>query len=347
MSDTPDQSFDDAIDQKDARLAEQEAAIQRERAELAEIKRLKILAAKHNLVLSAAPAFPKDSTGVETVADLVERYRTDARSRYHQIRFNVRQNYDSGIRRIVKDAGRLRIADLNAATIQRLYEEWSAGGKLAQGRALVGKLRLVSGFGVTVLEDEACMRLSSILHKMRFARAKKRSESVTESYAKAIRAKAHEMGRPSIALAQAFQFDLPLKQTDVIGQWAPNSESGVGVSDVLKNGMGKWIRGIRWEEIDENLILHHVTSMHQKQVELDLKRAPMVMEELKKIGKPPSRGPVIVSELDGKPWSQNEFRRWWRKIANAAGVPDNVKNRDSSRAVGSNENRSREAPVSL
>jgi hypothetical protein len=345
MSDTPDQSFDDAIDQKDARLAEQEAAIQRERAELAEIKRLKVLAAKHNLVLSAAPAFPKDSSGVETVADLVERYRTDARSQYHQIRFDVRKNYESGIRRIVKDAGRMRIADLNAATIQRLYEDWSAGDKLAQGRALVGKLRLVSGFGVTVLNDDGCMRLSSILHKMRFARPQKRSESVTESHARAIRAKAHEMGRPSVALAQAFQFDLPLKQTDVIGQWVPLSESGV--SDVLKDGMGKWIRGIRWEEIDENLILRHVTSMRQKQVEFDLRRAPMVMEELKKIGKPPSRGPVILSELDGKPWSQNEFRRWWRKIANAAGVPDNVKNMDSSRAVGSNENRSREAPVSL
>jgi len=345
MSDTPGQSIDDVIAQKEARLAEQVAAIERERAELTELKRLTVLAAKHNWIVSAAPALPTDGGGIETVAELVESYRTDARSQYRQIRFDVRRNYDSGIKRIVKDAGHMRLADLNAATIQRLYEQWAAGGKLAQGRALVGKLRLLSGFGVTVLNHEVCMRLSSILHKMRFALPEKRVERLTETHARAIRAKAHEMDRPSIALAQAFQFDLPLKQTDVIGQWVPLSEPGV--SDVIHDEMGKWIRGIRWEEIDENLILRHVTSMHQREVELDLKRAPMVMEELKKIGKPPARGPVIVCEWESKPWSQNEYRRWWRKLADAAGVPKNVKNMDSSRATGSSENRSREAPVAL
>ena len=344
MSDLPGQSIEEAIAQKEARLAEQAAAIERDRAELAELKKLSALAAKHNLIVSAAPR-ARDSSGIETVAELADSYRSDARSGYHKIRFNVRQNYHNRIKRALSTAGHLRLAEIDAQTIQRLYDQWSANGKSSQGRALVGVLRLLAGYGVTVLDHDACMRLSSILHKMRFGVPKSRAQHLTETHANAIRAKAHEMGRPSIALAQAFQFDCPLKQTDVIGQWAPLSEPGF--SDLIDAVKGKWMRGIRWETIDDNLILRHVTSMHQKELEIDLKQAPMVMEELKRLGERPSRGPVIICEWEGIPWSNNEYRRWWRKLATAAGVPKTVKNMDSIRATGSNENRSREAPVAL
>lgn len=43
----------------------------------------------------------------------------------------------------------------------------------------------------------------------------------------------------------------------------------------------------------------------------------------------PDTGPVIVSEVSELPWIAGEFRRWWRRLANKAGVPPNVKNMDS------------------
>ena len=46
-------------------------------------------------------------------------------------------------------------------------------------------------------------------------------------------------------------------------------------------GSDKWIRGIRGEEIDQNLILRHVTSKRDKLLTLDLKQCPMVMHELR------------------------------------------------------------------
>jgi hypothetical protein len=46
------------------------------------------------------------------------------------------------------------------------------------------------------------------------------------------------MGRPSITLAQAFQFEVMLRQKDVIGEWAPGSEPGV--SAVTHAGQ-KWL----------------------------------------------------------------------------------------------------------
>jgi hypothetical protein len=51
------------------------------------------------------------------------------------------------------------------------------------------------------------------------------------------------------------------------------------LSDVI-SGNEKWVRGIRFEEIDQNLILKHVTSKRDKLLTIDLKQCPMVMTEL-------------------------------------------------------------------
>ncbi len=114
-----------------------------------------------------------------------------------------------------------------------------------------------------------------------------------------------------------------LRQKDVIGEWVPINEPGM--SDVT-TGNSKWFRGLRWEEIDSNMILRHVTSKRQKEVTAELRLAPMVMEEL------PARrasGPVIICEHTGIPWTAHEFRRHWRKLATAVGVPKTVRNMDS------------------
>ena len=89
---------------------------------------------------------------------------------------------------------------------------------------------------------------------------------------------AHEMGRPSIALAQAFCSYGKLEQKDVIGEWVPKSEPGE--SDVL-SAIEKWLRGIRWEEIDENLVLRHPTSRDGKIVELNLQEIPELLAEIR------------------------------------------------------------------
>ncbi|WP_156947133.1 hypothetical protein [Bradyrhizobium sp. WSM3983] len=340
-----DQPINEALEQKKARLAQQAAAIARELQELEEIQRLTALAAKHNLVVSAAPAPPKSGEKVGSCADLIDRYCADPRSNYHQLRYKVRRNYTNIMRRIAEDVvlGIEPIADLNAAKVQAAYERWSEGGRLAQGHSLIRQLRLLCTYGVTVLNDDACVRLSAVLHKMRVRKPRGGAVLLTEEHVRLIRAKAHEMKLPSVALAQAIQFECRLKQTDVIGEWVPVSEPGV--SDIVSENKGKWLRGIRWEEIDSKMILRHISSLHQRDIVIDLNKSPMVMEELSKIGKLPARGPIIVNEITGVPWAQFEFRRRWRKIANAVGVPENVKNGNSSLGEASNESRSPDVPA--
>ena len=57
----------------------------------------------------------------------------------------------------------------------------------------------------------------------------------------------------------------------------------------------------------------------------------MVLEELRHVVDERRVGgsPVVVSEIDNLPWSGHEFRRYWRKIANAAGMPKALRNMDS------------------
>jgi hypothetical protein len=263
-----------------------------------------------------------------TLRSLMRAYKTDPDSQYRKIRYNSRKHYDALMSLIETEHGDKLLSDLKGRTFSRLHEDWTAGGKIAIAHAKMGMLRTLFSFGATLLEDDDCLRLSGILSKMRFAMPKPRTERLTAAQAIAIRAKAHEMGRPSIALAQAFQFECMLRQKDVIGEWIPIREPGI--SDVQADGL-KWLRGIRWEEIDQNMTIRHLTSKRQKMIEISLRNAPMVIEELAlqfEVGIPTS-GPVIRSEFDNLPWTAPEFRRWWRIVAEAAGVPKTVRNMDS------------------
>ena len=130
----------------------------------------------------------------------------------------------------------------------------------------------------------------------------------------------------SIALAQAIQFDCKFTQIDTIGEWVPIGEPGM--SDVTHGDL-KWLRGIRWDEVDANWVLHHEASHSGNLVERALRQAPLAMLELMRLGELPRRGPIIVSEKTGRPFTAVDFRRHWRKIARECSVPDDVRSMGS------------------
>jgi hypothetical protein len=336
--------------------------IKQKKRELAKMVKLQRLAAELNVVVGAPPdqpvaPIPASATTPKspsrspdafdgTVAGLVKCYRNDKRSTYYQLKFAVRQSYDHSLNRLINDIGSERVADLDETKINYFYEtKWGANGKFAMGRVVVGKLRMLSTFGSAVLKDEACRRLVGLLTNMRFKYPEPRTERLTAEHANAIRSKAHEMRKPSIAITQAFQFETPLRQLDLIGEWVPIGEPGT--SEVVRR-REKWLRGLRWSEIDENLVLRRTLAggrkNQQKQIEVDLKRHPMIMEELfanrgASIDRSalPASGPVVISESTGYPYMTEDFRKNWRAIANKAGVPKTVRNMDNMRADASQE----------
>ena len=289
---------------------------------------------------------PDHFTG--SLKSLAHCYQTDADSPYQKNRYHVRQNRDSVIRRIVTRHGDTPLSEIKARLLLAWHKEWSHDGKrLSTGSQFIGQLRALFSFGATLLEDTNCERLCGVMHKMRFAGAKPRAVSLTADQANLIRAAArYHFGWDSIALVQALQFDGTLRQKDLLGELVPLSEPGI--SDVIV-GDQKWLRGIVWPEIDENLILRHITSKKLKMVEIDLKLGLMAMEELQFLAgaEPlivvdpitkkvtvnrhllPSSGPVALCDINGLPWTGNEYRRKWRLVARHCGIPDNVWSMDS------------------
>lgn len=311
------------------RFAAEAEEMERDKAQLQEVAAK--LAAKYGITvrIDGEPSTPYPNVPrTLTLRDLIELYRDDARSPYHGLKHNSRASYKAIIGLIEREHGAQPIADLNAAILQEWYEKWKAGNKAAMARAKMVMLRGLFNFGFATFADEHCARLFGIVSSMSIEVPKARTQQLTREQANLIRMKAHEKERDSIALAQAFQTECGLLQKDVIGEWLPVGEPGI--SDVISNGL-KWVRGIRWEEIDENLILDHQPSGKGK---IELKKAPMVMEELERVkakngGKLPNSGPIVVSEWDDLPWTAPEFRRWWRLIADACGIPKTIRSADS------------------
>lgn len=294
--------------------------------------------------LRNTPTTQHGSTDVpaRTLATLIVAYRTDEDSPYQKNRFHVRKNRDNMLKRITERHGSVPLSEIRARVLLAWHKAWSGDGKhLASGSAFVGQLRTLFSFGATLLEDADCERLCRAMHEMRFEGTKPRKVSITADQAALICEHAREhFGWYSLALGQAFQFECTLRQKDVIGEHVPLSEP---VPSILELDREKWLRGIIWSEIDEHLILRHITSKKQKLTQVDLKLAPLVMIELQilsgdepllsgdKINRHllPLFGPVICNDVTGLPWSANEWRRKWRIVARSCGIPDNVWNMDS------------------
>jgi len=317
-----------AIEIAKARIMEEAAAkaaaLDRE---FAEFQRL---AAKFNVPLPPPAALPAQAMVASadlTIAELIAAYKSDPASPYHKLLFRVRENYDSQLRRFERDHGAEKIADLDDDRVQELRAGWSAGGHLAITDSLTGMLRILAAYGARALQSKECRALKAITAEMNTRASKPRTERLTAAHAKAIIAKAHEMGRASIALAQAIQFECKLKQSVVIGTWVPIGEKGPP-SEITSDGM-KWLPGLRWSSFDQaRMVLRHPKG------EIDLTDKTLTLGELARynIILPAASDPLIFYERTGLPYQSYQFRRNWRMIANEAGVPKTIKNMDSRNA---------------
>ncbi|WP_426524167.1 hypothetical protein [Bradyrhizobium sp. McL0615] len=299
----------------------------------AEHAQLLELAAKHNYVLiPTETARPR----LETISDLIKAYRTVETSPYHKLSHASQTHYDALLGLIENDHGNDALASLRGEHLNEWHQAWSEGGKKSVAHAKIGMVRGLFGFGNAMLHDPKCEQLFGILAKLRFKAPKARVERLTPEDANAIRMMARRVKRPSIALAQAFQTDAGLLQKDTIGEWVPVSADGV--SDIMFKDH-KWVRGIRWNEIDDNLVLRHAGDGWQGDIEFPLLNAPAVLEEFRiqfdftpgkdARSKLPASGAIVRRENDNLPWDAVEFRRHWRICADHCKIPKTVRNADS------------------
>lgn len=273
------------------------------------------------------------------IRELIAAYKSHKHSPYQKLRPRGRKNADYLLGRLLADCGGTRLSVVKAGWLIGRYDTWSSGGvHIDMAHTLVTMLRRLFGFGFTFLENKQCDRLCRVMAEMPFKKSPARTEIVTPAQAIAIRAEAHRVGRPSIALAQAGMTDFGWRQGDMIGTYEERG-AHVDVSDIVVARWGQYMGGARWEALGDDMVLRHVTSKKQKLSEPPIMYAPMILAELRALycpnGEPltrdrlPASGPMILNEATGLPYHDRQFRYEWRKIARAAGVPDNVQNRDS------------------
>ena len=278
-----------------------------------------------------------------TLVELIEHSRTDPPSSFRKLSHGVRVKQERLLARITRENGHRSLKGIRVRDLVSWHDGWLGKGKIAAAHSLVSRLRVVLRFGATILEDRECRRLAERLAEMRFERPVPRKKTLSSEQARLFRFKAREwFGWHSLALAQAFQSDLRLNQKAVIGEWVPIGEAGP--SDVRRETEDreeKWVKGLRWSNLDEAFVLRHDSSQRAPELQFDLKNAAMVMEELAVYAQTsieqltrallPSHGPIITNEITGWPWSTAEFRRKWRKVASQAGIPKHVMNMDSGK----------------
>jgi hypothetical protein len=193
---------------------------------------------------------------------------------------------------------------------------------------LVKKLRELCAYGV-MAELPGCERLYTVLRHARFAQPPRRRVVMQLSHVEAFIPQAIAMGRLSLALGTALQFETAMRQRDVIGEWEPLPDGKpVSPGGFVLNGR-RWGRGLTWEDLSADLVIRKATTKTGAFAAHDLRLCPLVMDLLDRI--PPERrsGPLIIDEVAGRPYAESAYGREWRVVARAAGLPGQVWNMDA------------------
>lgn len=272
-----------------------------------------------------------------TIAWLVKRYETDEHSPFHALRPRSKRSYEQFGRYLSKHHGKERIDQgISGATVRKWHMEWSKPNKdgkpttPSRARHMIVHFRILASYAVE-LRVPGAVDLRNMLAAMRFKSQGQRNVAPTRSQALAFAAKAIEMGYPSQAKATLAQFLLTERRTHIIGTYEGE----------------QWRPGWVWNDIDWTgdkpswVIRYWQTKVGRVLREYDLHDTPELLEMLQATPVEKRMGPVIICESErhgskGLPWRERHYAEVWRKIAKAAGIPDDVCSRDM-RAGGATE----------
>ena len=161
-----------------------------------------------------------------TILGLSRRYQADPASPFRRLKHNSRRTDIYTLRLIERAFGKRALAALGIGDFYRWYDEAKkprAPGERERVRrawGIIKKLRELFAFGI-MAELPECERLHGVLRHARFAQPARRRVAMELGHLEAFIPEAIAMGRLSLALGTALQFETALRQKDVIGEWEP------------------------------------------------------------------------------------------------------------------------------
>jgi hypothetical protein len=287
-----------------------------------------------------------------TVRSAVRIYQEHPYSRFHRVGNNTRTTYSEQLTILENECGLRRIARLTVLDVENWYNTWrqpaAPGGRerIDKAHDLVSMFKTVLRFNAA-LRHPSCKQLADELALVKFEKGGAREQEMTFAQVAAFIRKAMEMAQSGVLTAErartmvigvAAQFDLLLRQRDIIGAWEPTRRLGKipPGQHVLEHGDRTWHGYLTWENIPAwRWRMRTSKSKYRAPADFDLQNHTLLFPLLEAVPLAERRG-VIVKGDDGLPMTRHSYAKWFRKIARAAGIPDEVWNMDA-RAGGATE----------
>jgi hypothetical protein len=279
-------------------------------------------------------------------------YQEHPLSPFHKVKHNTRRTYLKDLGLIEATVGARLIRNVTILDVQRWYDEWrkpaKPGGKERIDRAhdAVAMFRTLIYFNAA-LRNVDCKLLAGELERVKFEKGGARQQELTYRHAAAFIKAAMAFERDgtmppgralSVAIGTIAQFELLLRQMDVIGEWAdagatrrlPAGIATLAIGDEVWAGFFTWenIAGWRWR-------MKTSKSKYRSAADFDLTKYTLLLPLLEAVPLDQRTG-AIVKGAKGLPIRRDMYGRWFRQIARAAGIPDEVWNMDA-RAGGATE----------
>lgn len=280
-----------------------------------------------------------------TVRALSRVFQEHPLSSFQTVKHNTRATYSSTLRLIEITVGDRLIRNLTILDVKSWYAKWREPAE-PNGRERVKRaheattmLREILRFGAA-LRYADCKQLIGELANVKFEKAAAREKELTFAYVTAFIAKAIELeenqalpaGRGLyMAIGVAAQFELLVRQRDVIGEWTPNDKlhrlpEGIGR---LEHKGETWSGYFTWESVPGwRWRMKTSKSKYRAPADFDLQRYSLLFPLLERVPHVDRTGAIVKGEHD-LPIRRRSYGNWFRDIARAAGIPDDVWNMDS------------------
>jgi hypothetical protein len=287
-----------------------------------------------------------------TVLSACRVYQEHPKSNFHKVKRNTRKSYTDSLKIIEATVGKRLIRNVTVLDVQYWYDQWrkpiEPQGKERIDRAhdAVCMFRTVSRF-MAALRKPECKQLAEEMSLVKFERGGAREQEMTYEHAISFVRTALGLGcngvipedrARSMAIGVATQFETLLRQKDVIGEWGPTTaqrkipvgQATVTAGDQIWAGYFTWenIPGWRWR-------IKTSKSKYRAPAVFDLSIYPMLFPLLDSVPFEQRQGAIVKGD-SGLPIRERSYRKWFRQIARAAGIPDDVWSMDS-RAGGATE----------
>lgn len=263
-----------------------------------------------------------------TIASVASIYQRSDASPFRSVEPKTQRDYAGTLKLVCAQVGARRIDHLTGDDFRRWHKNWSATG-LRGAQEKCKLLRIIMNYGAEQ-RFHSCGTAADILSRITFPINKKRGKILERHHVEAIIEMCLVRGdyaSRSIALCQAIQFETTLRQTDVIGVWRPRPRALEITGAMHVTGRHYWADGITFERIAEGHIVGE-SIKESEAYDYPLSLMPLTSRVLSLYSHAERKG-ALAAKAIGEPMSSDQYRKTWRRVANFAGVPKNIWNRDS------------------